>query len=133
MQFSRSGTRPSGRPSAKHFTGVVRRDPLSEPPAPARAKANLITFEAGARTHWHSHPLGQTLIITAGSGQVQIWGGPIQAVNPGDVVYFEPGEKHWHGAGPTTAMSHIAMGESLDGQSVTWMEPVSDDQFEGRG
>lgn len=126
MQIKRAGSTPSAKGPAEWFTGTVRIDPLFAPPAPARSAGNTVTFEPGARTAWHTHPLGQVLIVTGGLGLVQRWGGPIEAIRPGDVVWFEPGEKHWHGAGPETAMSHIAVQESLDGSAVQWMEHVSD-------
>jgi quercetin dioxygenase-like cupin family protein len=107
----------------------VRIDPLNSPPEPARVSMALVTFEPGARTAWHTHPLGQTLIITSGSGRVQREGGPVEEVHPGDVVWFPPGEKHWHGAAPTTAMTHVAIQEALDGKVVEWMEHVTDEQY----
>ncbi len=112
-----------------YFTGTVRVDPLFQAPAPARVSGAAVTFEPGARTAWHSHPLGQTLVVTAGFGRVQRWDGPIEDIRPGDVVWFPPGEKHWHGASPTTALTHIAVQEQLDGKNVDWMEHVSDDQY----
>ncbi len=130
MDITRSGSRPSGKGPAEYFTGVVRIDPLFEAPDPARAVGASVTFEPGARTAWHSHPLGQTLIVTAGYGRVQRWGGPIEDIRPGDVIWFSPGEKHWHGAAPTTAMTHIAIQERLDGKTVNWMEKVSDEQYQ---
>ena len=129
MDIKRSGSRPSGKGPAEWFTGTVRIDPLFSSPEPARAAGNLVTFEPGARTAWHTHPLGQTLIITAGCGWVQREGGPVEEIRPGDVVWFEPGERHWHGATATTAMSHIAIQEALNGSPVTWMEKVSDEQY----
>jgi len=123
------GATSSRRMSPNYFTGTVWQDPIIEAPAPARIRAALVTFEPGARTAWHTHPLGQTLIITSGFGWVQKDGGPIEEVRPGDVVWFPPGLKHWHGASPTTAMSHIAIQESLNGSPVTWMEKVSDEQY----
>ncbi|MCB9138684.1 MAG: cupin domain-containing protein [Caldilineaceae bacterium] len=129
MDIQRNGTQPSARGPAEWFTGTVRVDPLFQAPAPGRAGGASVTFEPGARTAWHTHPLGQTLIITAGCGRVQRWGGPVETVNPGDVVIFLPGEKHWHGAAPTTAMTHIAVHETLDGSAVTWMEHVTDEQY----
>jgi len=111
------------------FYRHVRVDPLFNPPAPARAFGASVTFEPGARTAWHTHPLGQTLIVTAGGGRVQRWGGPVEEIRPGDVIWFSPGEKHWHGAAPTTAMTHIAIVEVLDGKSADWMEQVSDEQY----
>ena len=129
MEIKRSGSQPSGRGQAEYFTGNVRIDPLHQAPAPARVSIASVTFEPGARTAWHSHPLGQTLIVTAGSGRVQNWDGPIQEIRPGDVVWSPPGEKHWHGAAPTTAMTHISIVEQLDGKSADWMEKVSDEQY----
>jgi len=129
MEIKRSGTQPSGKGPAEYFTGTVRIDPLNSPPEPARVVMALVTFEPGARTAWHTHPFGQTLIITAGSGRVQRKGGKIELINPGDVVYFEPNEKHWHGAAATTAMSHIAAQEKLNGSPVDWMEHVTDEEY----
>jgi len=129
MDIKRNGSRPSGKGPADWFTGVVRIDPLFEAVEPARARGASVTFEPGARTAWHTHPLGQTLIVTAGCGWVQCEGGPIEEVRPGDVVWFPPGEKHWHGASPTTAMTHIAIQEALNGKVVDWMEHVSDAQY----
>jgi quercetin dioxygenase-like cupin family protein len=129
MEIKRNGSQPSGKGPAEWFTGAVRIDPLFQANAPARAAGNAVTFEACARTAWHSHPLGQTLIVTVGSGRVQRWGGPIEEVRPGDVVWFAPGERHWHGASPTTAMTHIAIQEALDGKSADWMEHVGDEQY----
>jgi len=129
MEIKRSGTQPSGKGPAEYFTGTVRIDPLNSPPEPARVAMALVTFEPGARTAWHTHPFGQTLIVTAGSGRVQRKGGKIEQINPGDVVYFEPGEKHWHGATPTTAMSHIAVQEKLNGSPVDWMEHVTEEEY----
>lgn len=131
MEIKRSGTQPSGKGPAEYFTGQVRIDPLNSPPEPARAVMALVTFEPGARTAWHTHPLGQTLIVTAGCGWVQREGDAILEIRQGDVVYFEPGEKHWHGATATTAMSHIAIQEKLNGSPVDWMEQVSDEQYNG--
>lgn len=124
MQIFKSGSRPSTRGPADWFSGRVRMDPLWAVEAPSRMGANAVTFEPGARTHWHTHPLGQTLIITAGCGWVQREGGPIETVHPGDVIRFAPDERHWHGATETTGMTHIAIQEALDGVSVTWAEPV---------
>ena len=129
MQIKRSGSKPSGEGPAEYFTGAVRIDPLLEAPDPARVRCASVTFEPGARTAWHTHPLGQTLIVTAGCGRAQSEGGPVEEIRPGDVVWFAPREKHWHGAAPTTAMTHIAIQEALDGSPVTWMEHVSDDQY----
>jgi quercetin dioxygenase-like cupin family protein len=129
MDIRRSGSQPSGKGTADYFTGTVRIDPLVEAPAPARVRAASVTFEPGARTAWHSHPLGQTLIVVSGCGRAQRWGGRVEEIRPGDVIWFPPGEKHWHGAGPTTAMTHIAVQEALDGKAAEWMEQVSDDQY----
>jgi quercetin dioxygenase-like cupin family protein len=129
MEIKRGGTQPSGKGPAEYFTGAVRIDPLASPPEPARVATALVTFEPGARTAWHTHPLGQTLIVTAGCGWAQREGGPVEDIRPGDVVWFAPGEKHWHGAAPTTAMSHIAIQERLDGSAVLWMEHVTDAQY----
>jgi len=131
MDIKRSGSQPSAKGSADWFTGVVRIDPLFQANAPARAAGNAVTFEPGARTAWHTHPLGQILIVTAGSGRAQREGGPIEEIRPGDVVSFAPGEKHWHGAAPLTAMTHIAIQEALDGKAVEWMEKVTDEQYRG--
>ncbi len=130
LNITRNGSQPSARGPADRFAGNVRVDPLFTAPDPARARGASVTFEPSARTAWHTHPLGQTLIVTAGCGRVQRWGGPIEEVHPGDVVRFEPGEKHWHGAAPLTAMTHIAILEPLDGKSVDWMEHVSDEQYQ---
>ncbi|HEY9261447.1 (R)-mandelonitrile lyase [Chitinophaga sp.] len=129
MEIIRSGSQPSGKGPAEYFTGTVRIDPLINPPEPARVAMALVTFEPGARTAWHTHPLGQTLIITAGAGWVQREGAGKQAIHPGDIVFFPPGEKHWHGATATTAMSHIAIQEKLNGSPVDWMEQVTDAQY----
>jgi len=129
MDIRRVGSQPSGRGPADWFTGVVRIDPLFAAPDPARVGGALVTFEPGARTAWHTHPLGQTLIVTAGCGWVQREGGAVEEIRPGDVVWFAPGEKHWHGATATTAMSHIAIQEKLDGSVVTWMEHVGDADY----
>jgi quercetin dioxygenase-like cupin family protein len=129
MEVKRIGSQPSNKGSPQYFTGVVRIDPLFEAPAPARVVGASVTFEPGARTAWHTHPLGQTLIVTAGCGRVQREGGPVEEIRPGDVVWIPPGEKHWHGAAPSTAMIHIAIQEKLDGKTVDWMEPVSDEQY----
>jgi quercetin dioxygenase-like cupin family protein len=129
MHIKRSGAQPSGKGGAEYFTGTVRLDPLFQAPAPARVAGTHVTFEPGARTAWHTHPLGQTLIVTSGRGWVQTWGGPVEEVTPGDVVWFPPGEKHWHGATPTTAMTHIAIQEGLDGKTVDWLEQVSEAQY----
>jgi quercetin dioxygenase-like cupin family protein len=131
MEILRAGAQASSRGPAEWFTGTVRLDPLFQPQAPARAAAALVTFEPGARTAWHTHPLGQRLIVTSGYGRAQRWGGAIEEIRPGDVVWFAPGEKHWHGASPTTAMTHIAIQEQLDGKAVDWLEAVGDDQYRG--
>jgi len=131
MDIKRIGSRASIPGPDDWFTGQVRIDPLFEAPDPARAAGASVTFEPGARTAWHTHPLGQTLIVTSGFGRVQREGGPIEEIRPGDVVWFEPGEKHWHGAAPETGMSHIAIQEALDGEVVEWMEQVSDVQYVG--
>ncbi len=130
MDIKRCGSQPSGKGPGEWFTGTVRIDPLVQAPDPARVVAASVTFEPGARTAWHTHPLGQNLIVTAGSGLAQRLGGPIEEIRPGDVVWFAPGEKHWHGASPTTAMTHIAIQERLDGKAVDWMEKVSDEQYQ---
>jgi quercetin dioxygenase-like cupin family protein len=129
MDIKRAGSRPSAKGPAEWFTGTVRIDPLFQANAPARTAGASVTFAPGARTAWHTHPLGQTLIVTAGVGRVQVWGGKVQEIRPGDVVWFPPGVKHWHGAGPTTAMTHTAIQEALDGKLVEWMEHVTDDQY----
>jgi quercetin dioxygenase-like cupin family protein len=130
MEIKRSGSQPSAKGPADWFMGTVRIDPLFPVTPPARAAGNTVTFEPGARTAWHTHPLGQTLIVIAGCGRVQRWGEPIEEIRPGDVVGFPPGEKHWHGAAPTTAMTHIAIQEQLDGKAVEWMEKVTDEQYQ---
>jgi quercetin dioxygenase-like cupin family protein len=129
MDIKRNGTRPSGKAPAEHFTGSVRVDPLFEAPDPARLRGAQVTFEPGARTVWHTHPLGQTLIVTSGLGWAQREGGPVEEIRPGDVVWFAPGEKHWHGASAACAMTHIAIQEALNGKAVDWLEPVSDEQY----
>ena len=129
MEIKRIGSQPSSKGPTDWFTGTVRIDPLFQASAPARTSGGSVTFEPGARTAWHTHPLGQTLIVTVGCGWVQREGGPIEEIRPGDVVWFAAGEKHWHGATPTTAMTHIAIHEALDGKLVDWMEKVSDDQY----
>jgi quercetin dioxygenase-like cupin family protein len=130
MDIQRSGSQPSDRGPAEWFTGTVRIDPMFDKPAPARVFGASVTFEPGARTAWHAHALGQTLIVTAGCGRVQRWGGSIEEIRPGDVVSILPGEKHWHGAAPSTAMTHIAIGERVNGNSTEWMEVVSDEQYQ---
>ena len=129
MEIKKNGSQPSSKGPADWFTGTVRIDPLFQAHAPARAAGASVTFEPGARTAWHTHPLGQTLIVTSGLGWVQREGGPIEEIRPGDVVWFPPGLKHWHGAAPTTAMTHIAIQEALEGKVVDWMEKVSDEQY----
>jgi quercetin dioxygenase-like cupin family protein len=129
MEIKRAGAQPSAKGSSDWFTGTVRIDPLFQAPDPALVSGACVSFEPGARTAWHTHPLGQTLIVTFGLGWVQRDGGPIEEIRPGDVVWFPPGEKHWHGATPTTAMTHIAIQEKLDGKVVDWMEHVSDQQY----
>ncbi|MFL5612554.1 MAG: cupin domain-containing protein [Gemmatimonadaceae bacterium] len=130
MQIKRSGSQASTKGPADWFTGAVRIDPLFGVNAPARSAGNAVTFEPGARTAWHTHPLGQVLIVTAGCGLVQRDGQSVEEIRPGDVVWFEPGEKHWHGASPRTAMTHIAIQESLEGRAVEWLEHVSDQQYQ---
>ena len=130
MEIKRIGLQPSNKGPADWFTGAVRIDPLFQASAPARVSGASVTFEPGGRTAWHTHPLGQTLIVTAGCGRAQRWGGPIEEIRPGDVVWFPPGEKHWHGAAPTTAMTHIAVAEVLDGKVVDWLEKVTDEQYQ---
>lgn len=129
MNITRVGSQPSSKGPADWFTGAVRIDPLFSANAPSRAAAATVTFEPGARTAWHTHPVGQTLIITAGAGRVQREGGPIEEIRPGDVVQLGPNEKHWHGAAPTTGMTHIAIQEALDGKVVEWLEKVSDGEY----
>jgi quercetin dioxygenase-like cupin family protein len=131
MDIKRIGSRPSSVAAAEYFTGAVRMDPLVEAPDPALVAAASVTFEPGARTAWHTHPLGQTLIVTSGCGRAQQWGGPIEEIRPGDVIWFAPGEKHWHGAAPSTAMTHIAIQERQDGRVVDWLEKVTDEQYQG--
>jgi quercetin dioxygenase-like cupin family protein len=129
MEIKRVGSQASAKGSSEWFTGTVRIDPLFQAPDPAFVSGASVTFEPGARTAWHTHPLGQTLIVTAGCGWAQREGGPIEEIRPGDVVWFPPGEKHWHGATPTTAMAHIAIQDKLDGKVVDWMEQVTDEQY----
>ena len=131
MEISRNGSRPSRSGPEEWFTGAVRLDPLCEAAEPARAVATRVTFEPGARTAWHTHPLGQTLIVTEGVGRAQREGGAVEEIRPGDVVRFAPGERHWHGASPTTAMTHIAIQERQDGKTVDWLEKVSDADYAG--
>ncbi len=132
MDIIRNGSRPSGKGPEEYFTGAVRIDPLFQAPGPARAAGACVTFEPGARTAWHTHPLGQTLIVTSGCGWAQREGEPKEEIRPGDVIWFPPGEKHWHGATATTAMSHIAVQEQENGRTVDWMEQVDEEQYQGR-
>ena len=132
MKITRSNSQASRKGPAEYFTGAVRVDQPFSSSAPARVGGGFVTFEPGARTAWHTHPLGQTLVVTSGFGHVQCEGGPIEEIRPGDVIWFPPGEKHWHGAGPTTAMTHLAIQEALDGKTVDWMEKVSDAQYAAR-
>ncbi|MBN9253489.1 MULTISPECIES: cupin domain-containing protein [unclassified Mesorhizobium] len=129
MDIKRSGSQPSGKGPVDYFTGTVRLDAPFKGTGDARVAGATVTFEPGARTAWHTHPLGQTLIVVSGAGLAQREGGPIEQIRPGDIVWFEPGEKHWHGAAPTTAMTHIAIAEALDGRSVDWLEKVTDEQY----
>ena len=129
MHVEHPGSQPSAKGSDEYFTGTVRIDPLFAATEPSRISAGVVTFEPCARSAWHTHPLGQRLIVTAGCGRVQRWGGPIEEIRPGDVVVIEPGEKHWHGAAPTTAMTHIAIQETLDGRNVDWLEKVTDEEY----
>lgn len=130
MDVKRNGSQPSSKGNSEWFTGTVRIDPLFQAPDPARARGASVTFEPRARTAWHTHPLGQTLIVISGCGLAQRWGGEIEEIKPGDVIWFSPGEKHWHGASPTTAMTHFAIHEALDGEVVTWLVHVSDEQYQ---
>ena len=129
MEIKRAGSQPSGKGPSDWFTGAVRIDPLFAAPDPARVQCASVTFEPGARTAWHTHPLGQTLIVTSGFGRAQRWGGPVEEIHPGDIIWFAPGEKHWHGASPSTAMTHIATQERLNGKAVDWLEHVTDEQY----
>jgi quercetin dioxygenase-like cupin family protein len=129
MDIKRNGSQPSGKGPSDYFTGAVRVDPLIQAPEPARVLGGHVTFEPGARTAWHTHPLGQTLIVTSGLGWAQRWGGPKEEIRAGDVIWFPPGEKHWHGAAATTAMAHIAIVEQLNGKNTDWMEKVGDEQY----
>jgi quercetin dioxygenase-like cupin family protein len=129
MDLHPAGSRPTRNAPPEYFTGTVLQDPIIVTTAPARLVVNSVSFQPGARTAWHTHPLGQVLIVTAGCGWAQRWGGPVEEIRPGDVVWFPPGEKHWHGAAPTTAMTHIAIQEALDGKVVEWMEQVTDEQY----
>ena len=132
MEIKRSGSQPSRKGPAEYFTGTVRIDPVFDAPEPARIRCASVTFEPGARTAWHTHPLGQTLIVTAGLGLAQRWGAPVEEIRPGDVVWIPPGQKHWHGATAATGVTHIAIQEQLDGKVVEWLEQVSDEQYRGR-
>src|SRR4051794_40021116 len=129
MQIRRAGSQPSAKGPADYFIGTVRVDPMFPATAPSRVNSGHVTFEPGARSNWHTHPLGQTLIVTSGMGWVQREGGPIEEVRPGDIIWFPPGLKHWHGATPTTGFTHIAIQEALDGKNVDWLERVSDEQY----
>ena len=130
MDIKRKGSQPSNKGQAEYFTGNVRIEPMHQASTPARVSIASVTFEPSARTAWHSHPLGQTLIVTAGSGLIQSWDKPIEKIQPGDVVWSQPGEKHWHGASPTTAITHISIVEQLDGKAADWIEHVSDEQYQ---
>ncbi len=129
MEIKRVGSQPSAKGPVEYFTGTVRVEPLFQAPDPARVTGAAVTFEPGARTAWHTHPLGQTLLVTAGSGWAQLDGGSVEEIHPGDVIWFPPGERHWHGATPTTAMTHIAIQEKMDGKNVDWLEKVTDEQY----
>lgn len=131
MEIIANGSRPSARAPASYFTGAVRIDRVIEAPDPARHRALQVTFEPGARTNWHTHPLGQTLLVLSGIGRAQAWGAAVQVIRPGDTVWFAPGEKHWHGAAPDCAMVHLAIQEALDGRTADWLEPVSDTDYAG--
>jgi quercetin dioxygenase-like cupin family protein len=130
VDITRGGSQPSAKGPSEYFTGMVRIDAPFAASEPARVSGATVTFEPGARTAWHTHPLGQTLIVTAGHGRVQREGGPVEEIRPGDIIWFAPGEKHWHGASPTTAMAHIAIAEKLNGSPVDWMEKVTDEQYQ---
>ena len=129
MKIHRAGSRPSAAPNPDYFTGTVRMDPVISAPEPGRLHAATVTFEPGARTNWHTHPYGQTLLVVSGLGRVQREGGAVEEIRPGDVIWFDAGEKHWHGAAPDCAMSHVAMQEQKDGSAADWLEPVTDDQY----
>lgn len=131
MEIKRAGTQPSGQGPTEWFTGHVRLDPLFTAPEPARVAGAAVTFEPAARTAWHTHPLGQTLVVLSGVGRAQREGGPIEEIRAGDVIWFAPNEKHWHGAAPTTALTHIAIQEAQGGKTVDWLEHVSDEQYMG--
>jgi quercetin dioxygenase-like cupin family protein len=132
MEIKRAGSRPSAKGPPNYFTGAVRLDPVIDAPEPARVRSVIVTFEPGARTAWHTHPLGQTLIVLSGVGLAQKSGGPIEEIRPGDTVWFAPGEKHWHGASPTTAMTHLTIQEVSNGSHVTWLEQVSDEEYRAK-
>ncbi|MBX9648303.1 MAG: cupin domain-containing protein [Xanthobacteraceae bacterium] len=132
MDFHPAGSRPTRNAPPEYFTGTVLQDPIITTTAPARLVANSVSFQPGARTAWHTHPLGQTLYVVAGLGRIQTQGGPIQEIRPGDVVWIPPGEKHWHGASPTNGMTHLAMQEAQDGSAVTWMEKVTDEEYSAK-
>ena len=129
MEIRRCGSVPSRRGPADYFTGTVWQDPIIEAPQPARVRSNVVSFDPGARTAWHTHPLGQTLYVVAGCGRFQSWGGPVEEIRAGDVIWIAPGEKHWHGAGPETSMTHISIQEALDGKAIEWMEHVTDEEY----
>ncbi len=129
MQIHPAGSRPSARPTPDYFTGTVRMDPIISAPEPARLNAVTVTFEPGARTNWHTHPYGQTLLVTAGKGRIGTRGGPVREIRPGDVIWFDPGEEHWHGAAPDCAMTHIALQEKHNGEAADWLDPVSDADY----
>ena len=131
MKITRCGETASRRTPAEWFTGTVWQDPIVEAPEPARVRSALVTFEPGARTNWHTHPLGQTLHVVTGAGRVQVWGEAVQEIKAGDTVWIPPGEKHWHGAAQTTRMAHVAIHEALDGKHIDWLEPVTDAQYGG--
>lgn len=130
MDIKKNGSWPSTVGSSDYFTGTVRIDPVIEAPEPARVRAVVVTFEPGARTAWHTHPLGQTLVVLSGLGRAQSWDGPVREIHPGDTVWFEPGEKHWHGASPDVAMTHLAIQEAINGSPVDWLEKVLDEQYD---
>jgi quercetin dioxygenase-like cupin family protein len=132
MDIHPAGSRPTRRAPKESFTGTVWQDPIIEAPAPARIRAARVSFEPGARTNWHTHPLGQTLYVISGVGRFQTKGSPIREIKPGDVIWIPPGEKHWHGGSPANAMTHVAMQEALDGDHVTWMEPVTDEEYNSK-
>ncbi len=131
MKVQGYGSLPATDMTGEYFTGTVWAEPVNDAPSPARLRAIAVRFQPGARTHWHTHPLGQTLYVLSGIGRVRSWGGPVREIKPGDVVWIEPGEKHWHGAAPDHQMSHLAMHEALDGGHIDWLEPVTDEQYQG--